>query len=135
MSQVYRRQTVVIRYKRSTQTLEGRNLPDRPSLLIPYRCGKRNIEIFAPCMRVEPSDLEPERRVGGRMVTMCHNPTRWAQWAQHPLPPTTLLSLTLGVSNSDVLEPVGGGASPRCCGLFSQSGGDAPYALLFLQLR
>ena len=23
------------------------------------------------------------------MVTMCHNPTRWAQRAQHPLPPTT----------------------------------------------
>ena len=24
------------------------------------------------------------------MVTMCHNPTRRAQWAQHPLPPTTI---------------------------------------------
>ena len=24
------------------------------------------------------------------MVTMCHNPTRRSQWAQHPLPPTTI---------------------------------------------
>ena len=72
------------------------------------------------------------------MVTMCHNPTRRAQWAQHPLPPTTIppspSPAILGVGSSDALEPVGG-ASRRYCGRFSQSGGDASCNFLFLQLR
>ena len=79
--------TVVIWCKRSTQTLEGRNLPDRPSLLIPYRCGKRNIEIFAPCMRVdvEPSNLERAR--GARVVTTRHRKQSGRNTLCHQPPP------------------------------------------------
>ena len=71
---------------------------------------------------VEPSNFGLERRVGTRLVTTCHNPTRWAQRAlatdRHPPSPSPTI---LGVGSSDALEPVGG-ASRRYCGRFSQSG-------------
>ena len=78
------------------------------------------VEIFAPCLQSSGSELEGLVHTWSQRV----NPTRWAQ---HPLPPTTTSPgppLILGVDNSDALEPVGG-ASQRCCGRFSQSGGDA----------
>ena len=50
------------------------------------------------------------------MVTMCHSPTRRSQWAQHPLPPTTIpplhpqlssASTAATLSNQSVVVPVG----------------------------
>ena len=61
------------------------------------------------------------------MVTMCHNPTRRSQWAQHPLPPTTIpplhpqlssASTAATLSNQPVVPvgaTVGGSLKRRRC--------------------